>query len=201
MNRAALYCTLLFLTVILANAALAGQDGDEGDAPLTHEESATIEFLATVSAIDYESREIQLEDAQGNIRTVTADPRVHRLDEIQVGDLVSGEIVVSVLAEVRPPTPEELADPASVTRGVVRAPGGEAMAGSMSESLTAVVTVVALNLLNETLTVQTPNNNLVDVKAQSVDNLKQLRLGDTIVITYTQSVALSIQKAGTVAPE
>ena len=32
------------------------------------------------------------------------------------------------------------------------------------------------------------------VRAKNVDNLKQLRLGDTIMVTYTEALAISVEK-------
>ena len=65
--------------------------------------------------------------------------------------------------------------------------------GSLAEATTAVVSVVGLNLLNESVTVQTQDGKLVDVRAKSVDNLKQLRLGDKILVTYFASLAVSVE--------
>jgi hypothetical protein len=37
--------------------------------------------------------------------------------------------------------------------------------------------------------------NIGDLYADKVENLKQLRLGDTVIVTYTEALAVSLQKA------
>jgi len=40
-----------------------------------------------------------------------------------------------------------------------------------------------------------PRGNYATVRAKNVDNLKKLRLGDTIVVTYTEAFAVAVDKA------
>jgi hypothetical protein len=188
MNRLGIYCAASLLAIFSSSTLLADAE------PLSKEESASIDIVATVTSIDPETRVIAFTDAQGKVRTLTADPRVKRFSELEVGDQVSATIEISALAEVRAPTAEELANPEKVKRGVVRADANGPMAGSMVESTTAVVTVVGLNLLTETITLLTADDDLVDVRAESESNLKQLRLGDTIVVTYTESIVVSVDQ-------
>jgi len=192
----------LFATSLLSlflSATLSADQSEDTSEPISREETSTIEFVATLSAIDYETREIDLTDSQGNVRSLTVDPRVKRFSELKVGDQVNVDIVASTLAEVREPTEAELQNPDQVKRGVVRSQGEGALTGSMTEAATVVVTIVGLNLLYETITVMTNNGELVDVQAQSVDNLKKLRLGDTIVVTVSQSIAVSVEPITSVA--
>jgi len=200
MNRITRTLVIFLMGLIVAMAAWAQQAPGDSE-PLSREETVVVEVVATISDIDYETRRIDIEDSQGNVRSLTADERVKRFNELKVGDEVTVDIVVSALAEVRAPTADEVANPGVVKRGVVRSPGDGAMAGSMTESVTSYVTIVALNLLNETITVLTAEGELADVRAQSVDNLKKLRLGETIVITYSESVAISVEPTGAASAE
>jgi hypothetical protein len=195
MNRLGLYTTLCFFLLAFTSQLLA-QPGNAEAEVLSREDSVTVDLVATISAIDPETREIQLDDGQGHVRTMTADPRVKRFDELKVGDQVNATLEVSVLAELRQPTSEELATLGESKVGVVRSPGDGAAAGSMAETTTSFVTVVGLNLINGIVTVLTVDGELVDVLAQSEDNLKQLRLGDTIVVSETTSVAVSVIPVG-----
>ena len=190
MNKLALYGAMCLLFMASASQLPAWQDGD--DAVVSREESISIDLVATISGIDYESRELQLKDAQGHERKVTAAPRVLRFNELKVGDQVSATLEISATAELREPTEEELAKLDEVMRGVVRLPGEGPLAGSLVETTTSVVTVVGLDLLSRIVTVMNEDGYLVDVKAQSEDNLKKMRLGDSIVISYTAAIAASV---------
>lgn len=191
MNRLGLYSTLCFLFLASASQLVAQQDNADAGV-LSREDSVTVDLVATISAIDPETREVQLDDGQGHVRTITAGPRVQRFNELKVGDQVNATLEVSVLAELRQPTSEELATLGESKVGVVRSRGEGAAAGSMAETSTSVVTVVGLNLINGIVTVLTVDGELVDVQAQNEKNLKQLRLGDTIVVSETTSMAVSV---------
>jgi len=192
-NRITAVFVLFLLAVTVSSPVLANQNSSESE-PISREESAEIEIHATISDINYETREVDLTDSSGKVRSLTVDPRVKRFSELKVGDKVTVDIVVSALAEVRAPTEEELANPGSVSRGTVRSPGSGGLAGSVTEVVKSVVTIVGLNLLNESITVLTEEGELVDVRVENVDNLKKLRLGDTIVVTYFEAVAVSVEQ-------
>lgn len=198
MNRIQTLFASSLLSVFLTATLWADQTEDASE-PISREETATIEFVATISSIDYETRKIGLTDSHGDVRSLTVDPRVNRFSELRVGDQVNVDIVASALAEVREPTEAELQNPGQVTRGLVRSHGEGTLAGSMTEAVTSVVTIVGLNLLYETITVMTSDGELVDVQAQSVDNLKKLKLGDTVVVTISQSVAVSVERVAPAA--
>ncbi|HKX57041.1 MAG TPA: hypothetical protein VJN01_13110 [Xanthomonadales bacterium] len=191
MNKLGLYGTLCLFCLIFAGQLFAQQAETETET-LSREETITLDLVSTISAINPETREIQLKDAEGNVRTVTADPRVKRFDELKVGDQVNATIEVNALAELRAPTEAELASLGESKLGVVRTPGDGPLAGSMAESATSVVMIVGLSLIGNIVTVMTVDGELVDVQAQSEDNLKKLRLGDTVVVTYTTSIVASV---------
>jgi hypothetical protein len=191
MNKLGLCGTLCLFFLTSASQLLAQQVDADSEAP-SREESVSVDLVATISAINPETREVQLEDGQGKVRTLIADPRVLRFDELKVGDQVHATIEVSMRAELREPTAEELAHLGEATVGVVRSPGEGPLTGSMAETATSIVTVVGLNLLNEIITVLSVDGELIDVRAQSEENLKQLRLGDTIVVSETTSIVASV---------
>ena len=47
---------------------------------------------ATVSTIDYQSRQVTLKDAQGHRQTLQANPNVQRFEQVKVGDRVHAEV-------------------------------------------------------------------------------------------------------------
>jgi hypothetical protein len=59
----------------------------------------------------------------------------------------------------------------------------------------AVTTVVGLDLSAQTVTLQGPTGHTATVRAKNPDNLKKLHVGDTIIVTYTEALAVSLDKA------
>jgi hypothetical protein len=58
-----------------------------------------------------------------------------------------------------------------------------------------VATVIGLDLPSQSVTLQGPLGNSGIIRAEKVENLKKLHLGDTIVVTYTEALAISLVKA------
>jgi hypothetical protein len=191
MNKPGLYGTLCLICLALTGQLMAQQTATGSEVP-SREETVSIDLVSTISAINPETREIQLKDDQGNIRTVIANPRVERFDELKVGDQVHATLQITALAELREPTAEELASLGEAKLGVVRVPGDGPLAGSLAEVVTSVVKVVGLSLVGNVITVMTVDGELVDVQAKSEENLKKLRLDDTIVVTYSASMVASV---------
>jgi len=96
--------------------------------------------------------------------------------------------------ELRAPTKEEKKKPLIVVEGAARAPKDASPAGRALRAIKVVATIEGLDLPTRSVTLKGPMGNLVTVRAASVDNLKKLRLGDTIAVTYTEALAISLQK-------
>jgi ABC-type uncharacterized transport system auxiliary subunit len=181
-----------------AAAPAPTQDKSAGAAapekPLSVTESASVTLTAKVKAIDHATRKVTLEDAQGNSATFTASEAITRLDEVKPGDTVKAEYSVSLLAELRPPTAEEAAAPIAVVSVSGRSPQGDAPAAGAIMATRVVTTVEAIDLPNMRLTLRGPMGDSTTIKAKNPDNMSKLKIGDTIVITYGEGVAISLVK-------
>jgi hypothetical protein len=177
------------LAVCVASAAAQSAE------PLTAEESILVTVTAKVQAIDYEKREVTLKGPLGNVVTFSADKRIQRLNEVKVGDEVTADYYVSLAGELRAPTEAEKQAPLEVLGETVRAPKGAQPAGGKLRGFKAVTTVEGLDLPTQTVTLKGPMGNSATIRAKDVENLKKLRLGDTIVVTYTEALAISLKKA------
>jgi len=162
--------------------------------PLTAAESVLATVTATVQNIDLAKREVVLKGPTGNVVTFTVDERVRRLDEIKVGDQVTSQYYVSVAGELRAPTEEEKRNPIVVVAETARAPKDTHPAGGVLHQTRLVTTVESIDLPTQSLTLKGPLGNSATVRARSMDNLKKIHVGDTIVITYTEALAVSVEK-------
>ena len=163
-------------------------------APVTGRQSAQASVTATVQAIDYNTREVTLKGSLGNVVTFTVDKRVTRLNEVKVGDEVTADYYVAYAAELRAPTEQEKANPIQVLKETAKAPAGTEPAGGALRILKVVATVEGLDRPTKSVTLAGPKGNLVTVQVKDVANLVKLRIGDTIVVTYAEALAVSLQK-------
>lgn len=163
--------------------------------PLTVERSARARVTAKVTAIDYATREVTLQDSSGHAETIVAGPHVQRLNEVQVGDEVAADYVVSLVGELRPPTSEESANPITAVEISGRSPQGSDPAAGAARGVRIVTTVEAVDLGNMVVTLKGPMGDTVKVRARKLENIKKLHVGDTIVITYAHAMAISLVKA------
>jgi hypothetical protein len=113
---------------------------------------------------------------------------------VKVGDEVTAHYYISIAGELRPPTDEEAHHPVAVVTGTAKAPKGTDPAGGTLHTIRVVTNVQGLDLTTRTVTLRGPGGDDVTIRAKNVDNLKKLRLGDTIVVTYTEAIAISLDK-------
>jgi hypothetical protein len=185
---------LAALSLILALTAYAQET--KPTAPLlSAERTILVTVTAKVQAIDQSKREVTLKGPLGNVVTFVVDERVKRLNEVKVGDEVTADYYVSLAGELRAPTEDEKKSPLTILAGAARAPKGTSPAGGALRAFKVVATVIGLDLPTQSVTLEGPLGNSGSIRAENADNLKKLRLGDTIVVTYTEALAISLQKA------
>ncbi len=162
---------------------------------MTVEDEVLTTVTATVQELDLEKREITLKGPLGDVITLTADQTVKRLNEIKVGDEVTAKYYVSIAAELREPTAAEKKNPLVITEGLAKAPKGTAPAAGGLRIIRVVATVEGLERPTRLLTLKGPRGNFMSVRARDVKRLEKLHLGDTIVVTLTEALAVSVEKA------
>jgi hypothetical protein len=183
------------LGALFALNSLAQDAKPPAPAPLTAERAVLVSVTAKVEAIDQAKREVTLKGPLGNVVTFVVDERVKRLNEFKAGDEVTADYYVSLAGELRAPTEAEKKTPLTILEGGARAPKGTSPAGGVVRAFKVVATVVGLDLPTQSVTLEGPLGNSGSIRAGSVENLKQLRLGDTVIVTYTEALAVSLHKA------
>lgn len=196
MNKSAL-CSLGLIVWLVASPApcgLAQETTTPKDSTLGRRETLRVTLSAEVTAINLTNREITLKGQDGNEVTLVATEAVKRLDEVKPGDQVRADYLISIAAEVRPPTAEEAKHPLVVMDVAGRAPKDETPAGGIARRFKVVTTIEALDRRNETITVKGPLGRYLTVKAADPSRLTKVHIGETIVIVYTEALALSLEK-------
>jgi hypothetical protein len=154
-----------------------------------------VTVTASVEAIDQTSREVTLKGPLGNSVTFTVDQRVKRLNEVKVGDLVRADYYISIAAELRKPTRDEEKVPFRMIDAAGKAPPGTSPAAGGLRRFKVVTTIEGLDRPTQTVTVKGPRGNYLTARIADPSNLTKMRIGDHIVVTYTEALAISLEKA------
>ncbi len=152
-------------------------------------------FTGTITDIDHENREVTIKGSQGRTETFAVSKDVQRFNEAKVGDKVSVDYYYGFNAEVRKPTAEEKANPLVLLQATGRAGPGEAPAGADIRQLRAVVTIEGLDRADQTITVKGPRGKYYSARVADPSRFDAVHIGDTIVMTFTEAAAISLNPA------
>ncbi len=155
--------------------------------------SVSMEVTAVVEAINHETREVSLKRTDGKIINFTAGDEARNLDQVNVGDIVNAEYIESVTIEVMAvdnPEAAELALAAGARSEEGEMPGMATIATQIS-----VATVEAINIEANTFKLKTADGEVNEYTARNPENLKHSAVGDIVVTTVTQGLAISVEHA------
>jgi hypothetical protein len=183
------------ITAMPSHVLAADEPAAAKSTPPGREESVLVSITAAVEAVDQKTREVTLKGPLGNTVTFIADPRVKRLNEVKVGDFVTADYYISVAAELRKPTAAEEKEPLVLLDAAGRRPPGATPGAGGLRRFKVVTTIEGLDRPTETITVKGPLGNLLTVRVADVANLPKMRIGETIVVTYTEALAITLEKA------
>jgi hypothetical protein len=154
------------------------------------ERSNLVTTTATVEAVDMAERSVRMKTAQGDSIVVYATNEVNNLDQVKVGDLVGVEYFESLA--VRMAKPGETRDESMDV--IMGSQPGDTPAGAAAHQSTITANILAIDKAEQTVTLKGPDGTTVTVDVAVPENLEKVKVGDTIVMTYTEAVAMSIQK-------
>jgi hypothetical protein len=150
-----------------------------------------VEVKAKIEAIDKTQRLVTLKDEEGDLDTIYCGPEVKRFDELKVGDTVTFRYYESVAYAIRKPgqpsgLPAETGP--AITRGQGPRPGG-----TLARQATAAVTVKAIDEKAPSITVLTEGGRTLSFRVEDKKNLKDVKAGDKVEVTYTEAMAISVK--------
>lgn len=144
---------------------------------------------ATVVKIDMKKRMVTMRDSEGELLVVHAGEEVINLPQVRVGDQVVLDYIESVA--VRMAKPGEVRD--EVREMVGRAKPGDKPGYVDVTEITVTATILDLDKARMTVTLKMPDGEAEVVKVQDPANMEKVKVGETIVITYTVADAVSIR--------
>jgi hypothetical protein len=180
--------------IILVAVFLAGCVAQSSEKPDAKERWLLMTVEGVVNSIDRDQRIVTLKDKAGNQVELTVSDQVRRFDEIDLGDTVLLEYWTFLKAEFRSPTEEEKESPIAVLAAAGKAPEGVDPAAAVGAIVKAVVTVVAIDRDGREATIQGPRGAVVVLPVLDDAVLNNLKVGERVIMTYAEAVAVSLVK-------
>jgi len=148
---------------------------------------------ATVQAIDLEKRVVTLKGPKGNVFDLKVGPEARNLPQLKVGDEVTVKYYESLAFKVM--KAGTAPSGAMVTEATERTKPGEKPGGAVGQRVTITATVEAIDQKTPTVTLKGPEGKSTTIKVKDRKNLVNVKVGDDVVITYTEAMAISVEKA------
>jgi hypothetical protein len=164
--------------------------------------SATVITIhGKVISVDRAKKQVTLEGPSGKQVTVHVyNP--YNLKHAQAGQRFVAKFY-EIITIVRQ-RPDSSIPPVSVAQGIVTAEPGQTPGTAVGRAIRVVTTVDAINLAERTIVIKGPDGAEETVKVNHPFGLKHLKVGDQIVITLTDVVAVELKpevSASASAPE
>ncbi|HZF14308.1 MAG TPA: hypothetical protein VE046_00040 [Steroidobacteraceae bacterium] len=174
--------------LLVAGAAYAG-----APKPVSIEDAVTAS--AQVMKVDVPNRLMTLKTDSGEEFEVEVDPVVQNLPQVKVGDHVSVKYYQALSARLHKPGDPELP---TASLDAERAELGQKPGVSARSIKTVTVTIASVDTGNNVVKFYGPDNvvrtvNIVTPQGQTF--IKSLKADDKVVLTYTESLAISVGPA------
>lgn len=165
----------------------ASAQGSPGGAAVV----SSVDVTVAVTRIDHKTRAVTLKGADGTEISFTVGDAVKNLDQVKKGDVVTASYTQALAYEViKGGTPG-----ADTTFVGARAVPGAKPAGFVGRNTTVTAVIVTIDATAPSLTFKGPAGNQQTVKVASADKLQGLSVGDTVTLSYTEAVAVRVEKA------
>lgn len=183
----------LILALLFAAPTIAGESA-VADKP-SFSTTQKITLTATVEAINHETREVTLRGEDGKLLEIVADKEVRNLDQVEAGDTLNIEYLQNMSIEVVAADHAEAG--AAVISAEARSDEGDMPGAAAVETVVINTVVEEINLEANTFKLKGPEGNITEYTARDPENLKRAAVGDLVVITLTEAVAITVApKAG-----
>jgi len=161
--------------------------------------SATVEadqITTKVLAVDAANHQVVLEGAEGRQVHVQLSEKAKNLANLQVGDLVKVEVQRSVAAYLDTDVDKGL--PGTVERSgeLRKAPGTDNPGGEAYRQIQVQLKITKIDLKKNEVTLENPagQSKTLDVKKPEIQaKLKDLKVGQSVVVTYTDVLKVTSQ--------
>lgn len=153
-------------------------------------ESKPTTLTATIVLLEKGSRIITLKTSAGSLMHVGAPDEMEGFDTLKVGDVVTATYFKAVAVRLRKPgDPTPPAAPTTVVRRKDGTPGSSTM---REQAVRATVT--AVDPAAPSLDVKTADGEVRALEVTDAAQLKAIKVGDTLDVTYYESLLVSVAR-------
>ena len=157
----------------------------------------TMTTTAKVKAVDQTNRTLTVVEKDGTTETFKVGDEVKRLNEIAPGDTIVVKYRQGLMLQVTPPDGAQPASAVASSRGDKSGPPS----ATATAATQGMVTVAAVDMSSRIVVLQTDSGDLFKVKADPKIQLDRVKAGDKLFGTYTETLAISVEKAKGSAPK
>jgi len=165
----------------------------EGKKPSVKKEKTT-HVTATVGAVDLDNRIVTVKGPEGNLVDIKAGEQVKNLAQVKVGDSVEITYYESIAVKVFKPGEAPQGTAATVAAERLAKPG-EKPAGIAGSQVTITATVESISPKKTSVTLKMADGKYKVVKIKDKKNLENVKVGDEVVITATETLAIAVKPA------
>lgn len=194
-RKISLVAGLVVIGLALSNAASAQSGQATGASPSGSVEAVRSITVITVhgkiAEVDKARKQIVLEGLEGQKVTLRVN-NPYNLKAAKVGEPVVTRFYEVVT--IRKKKLGEVVPSASLKEGIATAKPGGVPGAVAEQQASLLVSVAAIDEANGTVTIKAPDGTVEKVKARDPKNLKQLKVGDDLVVTLDRAIAISLDK-------
>jgi len=184
---------LLFAALLALGLGLNYDASAQSDQPAETSTSSVTSVTAHGKIVEVnKAKKLVTIEGTGGRRLYLKVENPYNLDAAKVGESVVAHFYEVVT--IRKKRLDETVRSASLKEGIATANPGQVPGVVAGQQASVLVTVVAIDEANGTVSVKGPDGTVEKVKARDPRNLKKLKVGDELVVTLARAVAISLDK-------
>ena len=192
---------MFLIAVIVALGLGARYDAmAQSDQPAESSTAGSAEAVRSITVLTVHGKIVEVDSAKKLVTLEGPEGRKVTLKVENPYNLKAAKVGAPVVTRfyevvtIRKKKPDEAVPASSLKEGIATAkPGG--VPGAVAEQhASLLVSVAAIDEANGTVTIKAPDGTVEKVKARDPKNLKQLKVGDDLVVTLDRAVAISLEK-------
>ena len=190
MSRAQCYVAgVLFVAI-----ALAACESSSPPRPMETIEDI-VEVSASVESVDVANRLMTIRTQAGDLVTLEIGPEVQNLVQVRQGDRVVVRYREAIGARI---SNDAAGQPVSIDVDADRARLGQRPSARASATTNVPVTIISADTRTNLVTFSGPDGLMRSITVatpQGREFIKQLKKGDTVVLSFTEALAVSVEPA------
>jgi hypothetical protein len=200
MKKRIVYVVIVLSSLLLVAGAMAQEKkaGESSSAATSPKKAKTevkrenvVTLTGTVEAVDLATRVVTIKGPKGRMVDLKVGEEAKNLDQVKVGDKVVAKYYESMAFRLKKPGE---AEGVTAEQAVGAAKPGELPAAVIANQVTVTATVEDISPKKTYVALKGPGGKTVDVKVRDPKNLEKVKVGDQVVITYTEAFAIALDK-------